>query len=182
MDEQTKQFDEQGQLWRRYVEQAGAQAGPAELDPNLLAAYLDGRAEPGQVEEIEAHLADDPALLDQLLELRKIRGIKPAAVSPSLLGGAKSVVAAEAGPRPASGPFRQLTLNPWWIRLGHTAAAAAILLACMAGYGLGRSTFQGQRRAQATVNAGASLALEDLISEPTLGVMLNGDDGKGGER
>ena len=147
MDEQMNQFDQQRRLWQRYAHQAGAQPSQPDLDSNLLAAYLDGRADPEQIDEVEARLAGDPGLLEQFTELRGLGDIEPEVVSASLLERAKALVPAGAGLK-AHLPFRtRIGQSPWWLRLGHVAAAAAILLASLAGYSVGQATFGGQRRA-----------------------------------
>ncbi len=160
------------QLWRRVA--PGRPAGPSPVDPESLAAYLDGTASARQIEQIEAQMASDPALLGEAAELRQLLGATPTAAPESLLGRAKAL-APEAPVR--AGPVT--TMQSWWRRTQWAAAAAAVVIACWSGYSFGRGTFQGQRRAQAASAAHASAWLEEMTTEPGLGIpqSLNGRNG-----
>ena len=168
MTEATDRDNQQSRLWRQYLDRAQpASPDLSALDPNLLAAYLDESAKPEQIKQIESRLALEPALLEELIELRQLHDLKPAEVSPSLLERAKALA-----------PAPKLIRHTWW-RPTRWAAAAAVLLACLAGYSVGRNTFQGQQYAETLVSARLSQEMEELISEPTLAISLplNGKNG-----
>ena len=176
MSEQRQQDDQQRRaerLWRRYLERAG-DAGPGpDLDANALAAYLDGTAGEKAAEQIEAGMASDPSLLEEVMELRALAGVEPVAPSEALLASAKALAA---GGATRTGPTHSgsLVLHGFWRRVRWAAAAAAIVLACASGYGLGRETFNDELRADAAETA----VLTELISEPDLaGPQANGPNG-----
>jgi anti-sigma factor RsiW len=172
---QDEQQHRAERLWRRYLERAG-DAGPGQgLDANALAAYLDGKAGKDLAKRVEAAMASDPSLLEEVIELRALAGAKLVAPSEALLARAKALAqggVTRTGPT-HSGP---LVLHGFWRRARWAAAAAAIVLACASGYGLGRETFNDALRAEAAETA----ALTELVSEPDLdGPQANG--GNGGE-
>ena len=178
MSEQRQQDDQQHRakrLWRRYLERAGdAGPGPA-LDANALAAYLDGTARGKAAEQVEAGMASDPDLLEEVMELRALAGVEPTPPPEALLAKAKAL--APAGParlRPTRSS--SFVLQGFWRRVRWTAAAAAIVLACASGYSLGRETFRDSLRADAAETA----VLTELVSEPDL-AELQANGGNGGE-
>jgi hypothetical protein len=178
MSEQRHQDEQQHQgerLWRRYLERAG-DAGPGQgLDANALAAYLDGTAGKDLAERVEAAMASDPSLLEEVIELRALAGAEPVAPPEALLTRAKALAA---GGATRTGPTHSgsLVLHGFWRRARWAAAAAAIVLACASGYGLGRETFNDELRAEAAETA----VLTELVSEPDLAEpQANG--GNGGE-
>ena len=180
MNEAREQDNQLRRLWRQYhaQDQAGSDDLGA-LDSNVLATYLDGTAKPDQVEQIESRLAWDTALLKELSELRELGNLEPAAVSPAILSRAKDLMAAEPTRKTQPQPSETI-LYAWWRRFQWAAAAAAVLLACLGGYSVGRVTFRGQQRADTLVASNASLQMEELISDPTLGIVLpvNGHNGR----
>ena len=146
-------------LWRQYAGQA-RNPQPPQIDPNTLAAYLDGSADPQQVELVESRLAADPDFLTQLTELRQLSDVPEPSVPASVLTRARSL----AHPR------------LWPTRLRWVAAAAAILVACLGGYSIGSGTVS-HRRADAVLSSESALDIDELISEPAFGfiVPLNGN-------
>ena len=172
MNEAMDQDNQQRRLWRQYLAQAQPQSADlSALDPNVLAAYLDGTAKPDQIEQIESRLAWDPALLEELIELRELGNLEPAVFSPSLLTRAKDLMTAEPTRKTHPQPSETI-LYVWRRRFQWAAAAAAVLLACLGGYSVGRVTVSGQRQAETLVAANASLQMEELISDPALGIVL----------
>ena len=167
--------DREIHLWRQYTAQDQDQPFIADLDPSLLAAYLDGNATPEQSQQIEAHLAVNPDLIEQLSELRQLQSLKPTTVSQTLLARIKSL---------APSPAQQLSpVATAWRSCGRamswTAAAAAILLASVLGYQLGDTTFQGQGQIQASIALQTSQELDELIFDPALAMIL-GPNGRNG--
>ena len=150
-------------LWRRFAGQAD-KPDPPEIDPNTLAAYLEAFADPEQIELVEARLASDPLFLQELMDLRRISDLPPASPAASVLSRARSL------------GHRRI----WPTRVRWAGAAAGVLLACLLGYSIGSTTAQSHRYALAAGSMQASFQLDDLISEPALGIILplNGDNGR----
>ena len=178
MSEQRHQDEQQHQgerLWRRYLERAGDAAPGQGLDANALAAYLDGTAGEKLAERVEAAMASDPSLLEEVIELRAMTEAQAAAPSEALLARAKAL-AAGGDARTAPTHDGPLVLHGFWRGARRAAAAAAIVLACASGYGLGRETFNDEVRAEAAETA----ILTELVSEPDL-AEPRANGGNGGE-
>ena len=152
------------QLWREYLAEEDLQLSDLpDLDPNLLAAYLDGSAQSAEIEHVEALLTTDPLLLEELMALRQMADM-------------------DSAPAPASFLHRAKALDRryfWRPRLQWAAAAAAVLLACLIGYSVGGTTLRGQRQAQSLVSSRVSLEVDELISEPAFGIILPLNDNNG---
>ena len=151
-------------LWRQYAARAQTPQAPP-VDANTLAAYLDGSAEPEDIQLVETRMASDPGFVEEVLALRQIADLEPPLATASVLNRAKA-----------------LTLrHTWWTRMQWAAAAAAVLLACFAGYRVGSTTQLGHRDAQMFASLQISLEIDELISEPAVGIILplNGHNGNG---
>lgn len=172
MNEQNQQHPDEERLWRQFAAQDRAPSALSDLAPNILAAYLDGKADTTQVEQIEALMASDPALLEQIIELRQLQDAGPAMVSQAFLDRAKALTAPQQT-YPAAG--RQAGA---WQRFHWAAAAAAVVFACLGGYSIGHTTFQGQRSAQVSLSSQASLELDGF----TLALILQPNGSNGGEK
>lgn len=177
MNDSADHPDQQKRLWRQYL--AGSQPDSTDLsalDPNLLAAYLDGSA---KLEQIEYRLASDPALLEELIELRQLCDLESTAVAPALLSRAKNLLSTQTTPSIRFQPA-QPSLYTWWRRVQWAAAAAAVMLACLTGYSVGRITSHSKQRVETLVASNTSLDMEELISGPTLAISLpiNGQNGR----
>lgn len=165
MNESNKQLPDEKQLWQQFSAQDQTQPISSTLDPNLLAAYLDGQADPTQVEQIESLLASNPVLLDELIELRQLQDVNPALVSRSVLDQAQALAAT-----PYSAPKARS-----WHHFQWAAAAAAVVLACLGGYSVGQTTFQDQLTAEASLSSQASLELDEMTVTDIL--QPNGSNG-----
>ena len=170
MNQSNQQHANEKQLWRQFAAQDQTQPVLSDLEPNLLAAYIDGKADPSQVGQIEALMVSNPVLLEELIELRQLQDAGPALVSQTFLDRAKALL-------PASPIIPSRTA--FWQRLQWAAAAAVVMLACLGGYNIGRSTFRGQGLAEALVAADICRDLEAMVTEPTLAIILqpNGRNG-----
>ncbi len=123
-------------LWRRY--RAGREARPAlgEIDDGLIAAYLDGGLGSSEREAVEDWLAANPEAFETLIAAREIirEGGRPR-VPDAVVARAAALAhgAPQAAPRrPAARSFPSLrNLFEW------SAAAAAIVVACVAGFEIG---------------------------------------------
>ncbi len=93
--------------------------GDTPLDPMVLAAYLDGRLEGREREALEARLAADEGLLDEMLALRQL---EPEAAPTNLILRAQGLV--RETPRAAAAAPRRAWFAP---RLVRRAAPAAWL-------------------------------------------------------
>ena len=170
MNESNQQPNDEKRLWQQFSAQDQTQPTLSDLDPNLLAAYIDGQVDTSQVEQIESLMASNPDLLEELIELRQLQDAGPALASQTFLDRAKALV-------PASPIIPSRTA--FWQRLQWAATAAVIMLACLGGYTVGRSTFQGRHYAQASLTSQLSLDLDELLSDPVLAMLIpsNGANG-----
>ena len=153
-------------LWRQYADQAGSDLPELPpLDPNLLAAYLNGSAEPQDVELVEARMASDTAFVDQVMALRQMADLEATPAPRSLLSRARALA----------------HRHTWLPRMQWAAAAAALLLACFIGYRVGDSTYHTRRDAQLFGSLQATLEIDELISDPAIGIIMpiNGQNGNG---
>jgi len=128
----------------------------AELDPMLLAAYLDGRLDEAQAAMLEQLLAADPAALDDLLACEPVTPEIPSAAfiarAQTLVGGAAILPFA---PRPAP-PRRMVTA---WAAWG--AVAASLVLISLVGFSLGMQT---ERNFNGSTGVGTSIDILDQSS------------------
>ena len=173
MNKSNQQPDEK-HLWRQFAKQDRPQPVLSDLDPNIIAAYLDGHAKPAQVEQIEALMASNPSVLDELIELSQLKDASPALASQALLERAKALVPAAAEGVSSRSLFRY--------RFQWAAVAAAVLLACLGGYGIGQTTFQHRVTAQAYISSQVSLDFDDLLSDPALAVLFPTNGTNGGQQ
>ena len=176
MNRQQENPDER--LWRRYAAGIRPPAGGPEFDSNVLATYLEGRADPAVVDAIEGRMAREPAFLDEILELRQARADVSAEVPPAVLARAKTLMAKPAVkfrlPAPA-GLFRL-----WASRLQWVAVAAAVILACLGGYRLGggavRTRYQAQAVEKSLAGTADSLMDDQALDMPIPAASRTGDE------
>ena len=168
MNESNQQHADEKRLWQQFSAQDQTQPVLSDLEPNLLAAYIDGQAEATQVEQIESLMSSSPVLLEELIELRRVQEAGPALVGRTVLDRAKALAAAPHTARQAGA----------WHRFQWAAAAAAVVLACLGGYTIGQTTSQSQRSAQASLSSQALLEMDGL----TLAFILQPNGLNGGEK
>jgi anti-sigma factor RsiW len=141
-------------LWRQAREGWRRPADVDAPDALLLAAYLDGRLHEDEAGRLEARLAGEPALLDELLALRESLAVGPeAAPAPAPAPVLANVVARAQGLRPATvSPRPMVAVRPslaerlfgFSLRPAVSALAGlALLLACAGAFELGR--YQSER-------------------------------------
>ena len=138
------------EIWRRFCEAVSPRREPAEVDPCLLAGYLDGTADPAEVEAVERAMAADPSLVEAIQELRDLREAEPAAVSESTRARIKASLSA-ASARREGGAWGRV----WWRR---AIAAAAIIAMSFLGYQLGL-------RASETADSGNADLMSAIAAE-----------------
>ncbi|MEO3427283.1 hypothetical protein AAFN88_00395 [Pelagibius sp. CAU 1746] len=186
MREDKTKTKEGAALWRR-AREAGAPPGTlrdAERgapEALWLAAYLDGSLAEDEAARLEARLAGDPALLDEVLALRETLAAGPEAAPAAVVTRAQAL-------RPRPQDARRFPQEAWraapegrgawighllagWLRPAVPAfATVALVLACAGAFELGR--YQGEQldvaqSAQSAEVAGGDLPvdllLEDLI-------------------
>jgi len=137
--------DADRRLWQRF-RQATRSADtpkPGDLDPNDLAAYLDGTANPALVESIEQRLASDGPLLETVIELRQVRDAvsrdSDSAVPQTVTAAAKGLVGQTVVSRRDEAPATLYRMN--WSRLQWAAAAVFVLTAGWGGYNTGLNAY-----------------------------------------
>ncbi len=167
MNESNQQLSDEKRLWQQFSAQDQTQPTLSDLDPNLLAAYLDGQADHTQVQQIESLIASNPVLLDELIELRRVQDAGPAIVSQTALDQAQAL----------SAPPQTIRQTSLWQRFQWAAAAAAVVVACVGGYTVGRTTSQDQLAIQASLSSQAFIELDGF----TLAAILQPNDLNGGE-
>jgi len=130
----------------------------AELDPMLLAAYLEGRLGEADAVPLERLLAADPAALDDLIDWRA-QPIVPEAASAAFIRRAQDLVPAATilpfVPRPA--PNRPAVTA--WAAWG--AVAASLVLISLVGFSLGMQT---ERNFNGSTGVGTSIDILDQSS------------------
>ncbi|MCK4850368.1 MAG: hypothetical protein KAT11_03400 [Phycisphaerae bacterium] len=173
MNQSNQQHPNEKQLWRQFAAQDQIQPVLSDLDHNLLAAYIEGKAEASQVEQIEALMASNPDLLEELIELRRLQDAGPALVSQAFLDRAKALV-------PASPIIPHRTA--FWQPLQWAAAAAAVVFACLGGYNVGHSTFQSRYYTQASITSQTTPGLDALMADPILALILPPNGSNGGAK
>ena len=150
------------------LETAKAMAGPAlaetaaepgaERDELLIAAYLDGTLDEAARARVEAMLATDAEALDLMLASRDALDEAPAESLPdALLSRAQGIVREWSRASESRG-------GGWlgWLfggALQPVGVAAALLLACALGIGLGHSSFANLTAAQSLEAEGFDLGL-----------------------
>ncbi len=156
-------FDDDDQrdrtLWRRYRSGAAARDARVAPDANLIAAWLEGRADDEQSEAVEAWFADAPGGAEELAALRQLVDARPAPRQAEARGWAPGRSMARALAAALRGAL------PSWSWPQGAGALAALGLACWLGFGLGEATYWGGARVTAAVAAELGFDLEDLAED-----------------
>lgn len=172
MREDKTKTEEGAVLWRRARQDRAAVTETEAPEALWLAAYLDGHLAEDEAARLEARLAADPALLDEVLALREALEIETV---PAGVVARAQALRPEKKERSAPSAAR----GSWfgglfgvWLRPAFSAFAVVVLaLACAGAFELGR--YQGEQL-DTTRSAGQSaeardsdvpvdLLLEDLI-------------------
>lgn len=144
-DDNQLHDDADRRLWQRFRQATNSPdtQKPGDLDPNDLAAYIDGTAPPALVESIEQRLASDGQLLETVIELRQIRdsadSTNDSAVPQAVTAMAKGLVSQAAASR--RDETRTILYRINWSRLQWAAAAVFILTAGWGGYRTGLNAY-----------------------------------------
>jgi anti-sigma factor RsiW len=143
MNEKSEREERDRALWRRLraeLQDAAADEAWAP-DETALAAYLDGALDEGGRARVEAWLAAVPEGLDLVLAAREALAELSVAAPEAVVRRAAALVPDPPGSRLAGrlhGFFA-----PLWRPLGWSGAVAGVLLACVVGFQLGQSGYQG---------------------------------------
>lgn len=146
MTEQKEKTREGGALWRRVRTGWRPVREDQAPDALLLACYLDGGLSEAEAARLEARLAAEPALLDDLLALREGLATAPEAVPAGVVERAQAAYRGKPALRAVSGRTPSLLdrLFGSWLRPAVPAFAAVVLLvACAGAFEAGR--YQGER-------------------------------------
>ncbi len=158
------------ELWRLARSARDRQDGVEEAERGLLlAAYLDGNLDPASSERIEAWLAGDPAACEILTAARAALAEPPVEVPAAVLERARALVA---DPPPVARPAVHerggwlaeiFGVVPGLLRPTGLATAMAVVVACLAGFQLGKEGVHDL------------VAIQSLIAQEA-GLGLRGDD------
>ena len=171
MREDEIKTEEGAALWRQARDGWSPVRETEAPDALWLAAYLDGSLAEDEAARLEARLAAEPALLDELLALREALQIEaaPAGVvarAQALRNERLRPERAERG-APARTSLLDGLFGAWLRPAVSTVAAVALVLACAGAFELGR--YQGeqldttQTTEVAESDVPVDLLLEDLI-------------------
>jgi anti-sigma factor RsiW len=145
MTEEDFKTGEGRALWRRGRDGWRAPADDEAPDALLLAAYLDGRLAEDEAARLEARLAGEPALLDELLALRATLEASPEAPPAAVIARAQAlrpataaVSRAAAGTVPRAPDLFDRLFGAWLRPAVPALAGIALLLACAGAFELGR--------------------------------------------
>ncbi len=156
-------FDDDDQrdrtLCRRYRSGAAARDARVAPDANLIAAWLEGRADDDQREAVEAWFADAPGGAEELAALRQLVDAQPAPREAE----ARVWAPGRAMPRAIAAWLRGAL--PSWSWPQAAGVLAALVLACWFGFGLGEATYWSGARVTAAVAAELGFDLEDLAED-----------------
>lgn len=179
MREEDSKTKEGAALWREARQGWHSPADPDLFDGSpdalLLAAYLDGGLAEDEAARLEARLAGEAALLDELLTLRETLQAGPEAVPAPLMTAVLARAQAAFPERPAmrvvesARPSLLDRLFGFQLRPAVSAfAAIALLLACVGAFELGRY----QAAQLDTTTQTADTAESDVPAEFVLGGLL----------
>lgn len=150
MREEDTKTKEGAALWRRARAGWRPPSDDGAPDALLLAAYLDGSLEENESARLEARLAGEPALLDELLALRESLAAAPEAapapVPAGVVARAQALRPTQAAPRPVGAAKPSLAARFFGFSLRPALSALAglaLLLACAGAFELGR--YQAER-------------------------------------
>ena len=171
MTEEDFRTSEGGALWRRGRDGWRAPADDEAPAALLLAAYLDGRLAEDEAARLEARLAGEPALLDELLALRATLAAGPQTAPAAVIARAQALRPAPAAvPRAAAGKAPRAPdlfdrLFGIWLRPAVPALAGiALLLACAGAFELGRYQAEQLDTPQTAVASDNDVPVDLLMS------------------
>ncbi len=159
-------------LWRRFSE--GRSPAAEAPDALTLAAYLDGALDQTAAARLEARLAADPALLDEMLALRQSLDTAPASAPAAVVARARALrreqneplrrVAPAARSAGAGQPGWLARLFGPWLRPAVPAfATLAVAIACAGAFELGRYQAEQLEAEQSAARAKSDVPVDLLL-------------------
>ncbi len=159
-------------LWRRFSE--GRSLAAEAPDALTLAAYLDGALDQTAAARLEARLAADPALLDEMLALRQSLDTAPASAPAAVVARARALrreqneplrrVAPAARSAGAGQPGWLARLFGPWLRPAVPAfATLAVAIACAGAFELGRYQAEQLEAEQSAARAESDVPVDLLL-------------------
>lgn len=167
-------------LWRRFSE--GRSPAAEAPDALTLAAYLDGALDETEVARLEAWLAADPALLDEMLALRQSLDTAPASAPAAVVARARALRPEqnEALRREQNEPLRPVApaarsagagqpgwlarlFGPWLRPAVPAFATLAVAIACAGAFELGRYQAEQLEAEQSAARAESDVPVDLLL-------------------
>jgi len=144
-------------LWDRAKPLLPAGQAPP-VEPIELASWLDGRCDEPTARRVEAALAANPDLLEQVLD---IRAASPSleALPEGLTARAKGLVAAQ-----AAASVRAAHRRRWW-PIEWAATAAAVIVVSFAGYSFGKGTYHARTDTEVQASAAMSIDSDSILGD-----------------
>ena len=142
MREESEKTAEGAALWRRARKAWRPVIDDAAPDPLLLAAYLDGELAEDEAARLEARLAAEPALLDEVMLLRAGLAEGAGTVPAAVVARAQGIYPEAPALRAVTGEKPGLLDRLFGLSLRPAVsafAAVALLVACAGAFELGRS-------------------------------------------
>ncbi len=159
-------------LWRRFSE--GRSPAAEAPDALTLAAYLDGALDQTAAARLEARLAADPALLDEMLALRQSLDTAPASAPAAVVARARALrreqneplrrVAPAARSAGAGQPgWLERLFGPWLRPAVPAFATLAVAIACAGAFELGRYQAEQLEAEQSAARAKSDVPVDLLL-------------------
>ena len=154
-------------LWRRWRHaSASAESAGAEPDEMTLAAYAEGRLDPAATEAVEDWLAINPQAMQDIVAARQAEAALAMAAPAAVVDRAAALVAGGGTVL----PFRRRASPDWRAAAAWAAMAASILVASLAGFEMGNSTY-------ATLAGGSTaVSLGQELLDPPIGLFSGADE------
>jgi anti-sigma factor RsiW len=158
---------EQAALWRLWCDAAGPNgATGAEPDAMTLAAYAEGRLPPEAADAVEDWLALNPTTAADVLAARRAIAVAAPAATDAVIARAAGLVGSKAEVL----AFRRPGPRIQWRRTAAWGAmAASILLASLAGFATGSSTY-------ARLEGDSQLSVSQQLLDPPIGLFDSGGE------
>ncbi len=127
--------------WRKYRARLDRRAGAGDIDPGLIASYLDGALRPAEREAVEAWLAATPEAAETLVSAREVlRDQTPVAVPDAVLAAGRAALASETAPAPVPARETRSAISGVFRWFEWSVAAAMLMLVCVAGWNAGQDS------------------------------------------
>lgn len=154
-------------LWRRWrYASASADSPGVEPDEMTLAAYAEGRLDAAALEAVEDWLAVNPQAVQDIVAARQAGAALAMAVPAAVVERASALVAGGSG---TVLPFRRRASADWRATAAWAAMAASIVVASLAGFEMGNSTY-------ATLAGRSTVSFGQELLDPPTGLFSGADE------